>query len=190
VNADATGRTADLSRHHHVHDEPGGLITITGGKLTTYREMAADAVDAAVARLGRREKCRTQRLRLFGAGTFSEPSRGTLAAHLVSRFGSHATDVTALITDDVSLGEPLVPGLAYVRAEAVYAARHEMALTLDDVLTRRTRARLFQRDATMSVAADVAALIAPELGWDADETDRQVAAFLASCHAEEAAALT
>jgi glycerol-3-phosphate dehydrogenase len=190
VNADATGRTADLSRQHHVHDQPGGLITITGGKLTTYREMASDAVDAVVARLGRRDRCRTQRLRLFGAGTFSEPTAGTLAAHLVGRYGSHATDVMALITDDVSLGEPLVPGLAYTRAEALYAVRHEMALSLDDVLTRRTRARLFQRDTTIAVAADVAALLAPALGWDADETDRQVAAFVALCHAEEAAALT
>jgi len=188
VKADDSGRTADLSRQHHVHDQPDGLITITGGKLTTYREMASDAVDAAVARLGRNERCHTQRLRLWGASGFAEPTKGTLAAHLAGRYGSHAGDVMALVSDDVSLGEALVPGLAYTRAEAVYAARHEMVRTLDDVLSRRTRARLFLREATMAAAADVATLLAPELGWDAAETDRQVDAFLASCHAEEAAA--
>jgi glycerol-3-phosphate dehydrogenase len=190
VKAESSSRTADLSRHHSVNDRPNGLITITGGKLTTYREMASDTVDAVTVRLGVRAKCRTQRLRLLGANDFAEPGAGTLAAHLVGRYGSLASDVRALIADDASLGEPLVPGLAYTRAEAVYAARCEMALTLDDVLSRRTRARLFQRSAAMAAALDVALLLAPELGWDTDETQRQVDTFLSSCRAEEAAATT
>ena len=97
-------------------------------------------------------------------------------------------EVRALIAFDPTLGEPLVPGQPYLRAEAVYAARHEMATTLDDVLVRRTRAHLFDRSATLAVAADVADLLAPELGWDAAETERQVARYRALCDAEEAAA--
>ena len=94
----------------------------------------------------------------------------------------------ALVADDPSLGALLVPGHPHLRAEAVHAARHEMATTLDDVLTRRTRLRLFDRPAAMAAAPTVAALLAPELGWDDAETAQQVADFLASCEAEEAAA--
>ena len=79
-----------------------------------------------------------------------------------------------------------MPTLPYLRAEAVYAVRHEMATTLDDVLLRRTRAHLFDRPATLAAATDVAALLAGELGWDAAETERQVAAYRAIVAAEEA----
>src|SRR5262249_10883051 len=85
---------------------------------------------------------------------------------------------------DPHLGEPLVPGLPYVRAEAVHAVRHEMARTLDDVLTRRTRARLLARDASAAAADDVATLIAPELGWDDTERARQVKEYRAPAAAE------
>jgi glycerol-3-phosphate dehydrogenase len=95
--------------------------------------------------------------------------------------------VTALVESDPSLGEPLVPGLPYLRAEAVYAARHEMARSLDDVLARRTRARLQARDASANVAEAVAALLAPELGWTAEESARQAAAYVASVDAERRA---
>ncbi len=114
--------------------------------------------------------------------------RGTTAAHLAHRFGTQADEVRALVAFDPSLGEPLVPGLPYLRAEAVYAARHEMATTLDDVLIRRTRAHLFDRAATLDVATEVAALLAPELGWDAAETDLQVSRYRALCLAEDEAA--
>ena len=93
----------------------------------------------------------------------------------------------ALIDADPALGEPLVAGLPYLRAEAVHAARHEMATTVDDVLARRTRARLQARDASAAAAPVVAALLAAELGWSAEETDRQVAAYVALVDAERAA---
>ena len=82
-----------------------------------------------------------------------------------------------MIAFDPSLAEPLVPGLPYIRAEAVHAVRHEMATTLDDVLARRTRAHLFDRAASLAAAPAVAALIGAELGWDADEIARQVADY-------------
>ncbi len=87
-----------------------------------------------------------------------------------------------LLDDDPALAEPLVPGLPYLRAEAVYAVRHEMARTVDDVLSRRTRARLLARDASAAAADSVAALLAPELGWDAAETQRQADAYRLPSH--------
>ena len=95
----------------------------------------------------------------------------------------------ALVDGDPALGEPLVPGLDYLRAEAVYAARYEMAVTLEDVLTRRTRAHLFDRPATMAAAPAVAELLATELGWDAAETSRQVEEYLRLAEAEVADAV-
>ncbi len=187
VKAASSGRTADLSRRHKVATSTSGVISITGGKLTTYREMAADAVDVVVGRLGRKVRCRTSRLALHGADGYRPQPAGSPAAHLAERYGSGRAEVEALIATDASLAEPLVPGLPYVRAEAVYAVRAEMATTLDDVLSRRTRARLFDRAATVAAAPSVARLIAAELGWDDAEVDRQVADFTGRCAAEDQA---
>ena len=139
-------RTADLSRRHSVRVAPSGVVTVTGGKLTTYRRMAADAVDATLDVLGERGRpSRTKHLRLFG-GEGVAPAIAALEPsaheHLSGRFGTDAGTVLAMVTEDPDLGAPLVPGLPYLRAEARYAVRHEMARTLDDVLSRRTRARL------------------------------------------------
>ncbi|MCB0956017.1 MAG: glycerol-3-phosphate dehydrogenase/oxidase [Ilumatobacteraceae bacterium] len=185
VKGGGSGRTADLSRRHLVQTSDHGVVTVTGGKLTTYREMAADAVDAALGLLGRAAKCTTARLRLLGAEGYKPAPAGTPQGHLGGRYGTLATEVQALVAADPSLGEPLVPGLPYLRAEAVYAVRHEMALTLDDVLSRRTRARLQDRAATVAAAPAVAALIAPELGWDDTELAAQVTGFVVACIAEE-----
>jgi glycerol-3-phosphate dehydrogenase len=162
-----------------------GLVTITGGKLTTYRHMAADTVDAVVSHLGTAVEGRvaprstTKKLRLRGADGYEEA-----AAHddervrlLADRHGGEAGRVLELVEHDPSLGEPLVEGTDYLRAEAVHAARHEMARTLTDVLARRTRALLQARDASVAAAPAVAALVAPELGWDDAEVERQVAAY-------------
>ena len=96
--------------------------------------------------------------------------------------------VLGLIDADPSLGEPLVPGLRYLRAEAVFAVRHEMATTLIDVLTRRTRAHIQHRAACLVAAPAVAGLLAAELGWDGDETVAQIDAYRRLCDAELAAA--
>ncbi|MCE9622173.1 MAG: glycerol-3-phosphate dehydrogenase/oxidase [Actinomycetia bacterium] len=188
VKAATSGRTADLSRHHKVRVSESGVVTVTGGKLTTYREMAEDAIDTAVRRLGMRARCRTRNLPLVGAIGFVDQPAGTAEAHLADRYGGFADEITALIFGDPSLAEPLVPGLPYTRAEAIYAVRHEMALTLDDVLTRRTRARLIDRAAALRAAPSVAALLATELNWDAAEVKRQVDHFEAQCAAEASSA--
>ncbi|MGH9211841.1 MAG: glycerol-3-phosphate dehydrogenase/oxidase [Acidimicrobiales bacterium] len=175
-----TGKTADLSRRHQVTTSESGMITVTGGKLTTYREMAQDAVDVVVEqladRLGRRVgRSPTARLRLRGAEGWEEQREHD--PWLAERYGGEARVVEAMIDAEPTLGEALVRGLPYRRAEAVYAVRYEMATTLDDVLSRRTRARLLGRDASAVAAGDVAGLVGAELGWSADERARQVAAY-------------
>jgi glycerol-3-phosphate dehydrogenase len=186
----ATERTADLSRRHQVHVSPSGLVTVTGGKLTTYRKMAADVVGTFSG-----GRSRTARLPLRGAvglAYLREPGAaarfgvtGAVLAHLVSRHGAEAPRVLALEGD--GLLEPLVPGLPYLRAEAVWAAREEMARTLEDVLSRRTRALLRDRDATTAAAPAVAALVAPTLGWSAADVSAECARFDAVAARERAA---
>ena len=177
VRSEHSGRTADLSRRHRVTTGPGGVVAIGGGKLTTYREMAEDTVDEVVGLLGRKARCRTKRLTLLGASGFTESTPGTPEAHLGDRYGSLATTIDELISEDPDLAKPLVPGLPYLCAEAVYAARYEMATTLEDVLVRRTRAHLLDRAATSAAAPDVATLLAKELGWDDRGRDGQLASY-------------
>ena len=195
VNNTGSGRTADLSRRHQVTPSPSGIVSITGGKLTTYREMAADTVDAVLASLGDRapgvaRRSRTKKLRLRGAEGYVAPTDGTdpIDAHLADRFGGEAPTLRAMAATDPSLLEPLVAGLPYLRVEAVYAARYEMARNVDDVLSRRTRARLLARDASAAAAQDVAALIAPELGLSEAEAARQVADYRAAVALERTTA--
>jgi glycerol-3-phosphate dehydrogenase len=179
----SNSRTADLSRRHRVFASASGMITVTGGKLTTYREMAEDAVDAAVRAMAstgealprRARRSRTRSLALRGAAGWREASKRD--AHLGGRYGGEAAVIEAMIAADPTTAEPLVPGLPYRRAEALYAARYEMATTVDDVLSRRTRSRLLGRDATAAAADDVAALLASELGWSEAERAAQVDHF-------------
>jgi glycerol-3-phosphate dehydrogenase len=183
------GRTADLSRRHQVTTSPSRVVSVTGGKLTTYRRMAADTVDAVMDLLERRGRSRTKRLLLLGAEGYVEPAESAgEAAHLAGRYGSEAPVVEALLDTDPALRQPLVPGLPYLAAEAVYAARHEMATTLDDVLARRTRARLLARDASIAAAPAVAGLLAPELGWDEAAQAAQVRAYVDAATEERDAA--
>jgi glycerol-3-phosphate dehydrogenase len=181
-------RTADLSRRHRISVSDHGMVTVAGGKLTTYRRMAAETVGQVVQLLGRGSRhSPTGRLRLLGAEgcqSLSHPDAarrlrvdGDTLKHLAGRYGTEARTVIAMTEADPELARPLVPGLPYLRAEAVYAARYEMAWTLDDVLARRTRALLQARDASAAAAADVARLIAPELGWSASRIETEAASF-------------
>ena len=180
VKEASSGRTADLSRRHRVVTSDSGVITVTGGKLTTYREMAADTVDAVVDQVGHRiqqhvRRGRTANMAIRGADGWDE--QRDRDAHLAGRYGGEARVLEAMVATNPDLAEPLVEGLPYRRAEAVYAVRYEMATTLDDVLSRRTRARLLDRDATARAADEVAELVGTELGWSDDERARQVAAY-------------
>ena len=182
-------RTADLSRRHTVTTSSHGVVTVTGGKLTTYRKMAQDTVDVVVAQLGespRRRRCVTKNLPLMGATTKTRDPV-TLAqphARLLGRYGTASADVLALADGRPELLDPVVAGLPYTGAEVLYAAREEMAGTLDDVLSRRTRATIQRAQPTMDAATAVANLIAPDMGWDEEEAREQVARFTEACEKE------
>jgi glycerol-3-phosphate dehydrogenase len=200
--ADATSeRTADLSRRHTVRTADSGLITVTGGKLTTYRKMAADTVDEAVRvlaeqrpRLAAHRYSPTRHLRLRGALGLDGVAADRLgldertAEHLVSRYGGEARALAAIIAADPQWGRPLAEGLPYVRGEVLYAARYEMAQTVDDVLSRRTRSRLRGRAASDLAASDVAGIMAAELGWDEATVAQQVRTYHDATEAERVAA--
>ncbi|MDQ1420368.1 MAG: glycerol-3-phosphate dehydrogenase [Acidimicrobiaceae bacterium] len=201
VSSAKSERTADLSRRHRLTLSEHGLLTVTGGKLTTYRLMASDAVDQVVEHLGRgSRRSPTKRLALLGAsGSDALRSPGaagrlgvddTMLTHLAGRYGTEARTVIAMTEADPQLGRPLVPDLPYLQAEAVYAARYEMAWTLEDVLDRRTRASFLARDASAAAATAVARLIAPELGWSVERAKHEAANYCESAiRSREAAGL-
>jgi glycerol-3-phosphate dehydrogenase len=174
VRATNTGNTAALSRDHVIHIDRSGLVSIMGGKWTTYRHMAEDCVDqaATLAQLPERP-CVTHDLHIHG---FHREARQLGALWM---YGSDAYEIGKLIESDRTLGERMHPALPYVKAEVVWAAREEMARTVEDVLARRTRALFLNARAAMEMAPAVATLMAAELGWDEATKAGQVAAFRA-----------
>ena len=185
----AKGKTSDLSRKHQVRISDAGMVSITGGKLTTYRKMAEHAVDAACKQLDSKTRCRTKRLAFVGARGFRQSMLIGKDAGLAERFGAEFTQINELVAQNPHLSEPLIGGLPYIKAEAIFAVRNEMARTLDDVLSRRTRARIINRPAALASARSVAELIAPELNWSLAEITQQVSDFVNSCAREQDAAM-
>lgn len=179
--------TSKLSREHTVAHPVPGLVVVAGGKYTTYRVMAEDAVDAAVHGLDRRvADSVTEEIPLLGAEGYpamwnareriAERSGLHVARveHLLNRYGSTADQLLDLIAADPTLGKPLRHADDYLRAEIVYAASHEGARHLDDVLTRRTRISIETFDRGTRSAREAAELMAPVLGWDEDQIAREV----------------
>jgi glycerol-3-phosphate dehydrogenase len=174
-----------------VLQEINGMVTIVGGKLTTYRRMAQDTVDVLAKRDGMPISHPTQKLLLNGAIGWRNAKREIEARgqqlglapdvveHLAFTFGSNANTVLDLVNEDKSLRERLIPDLPYLHAEVVYACRAEMAMTLEDVLARRTRIILEDGTRGMGIAPAVAALMARELGWSNDQTHSQVEQYRA-----------
>ncbi|HEX7658561.1 MAG TPA: glycerol-3-phosphate dehydrogenase/oxidase [Pseudonocardiaceae bacterium] len=153
------GNTADISRRHAVITASDGLVTITGGKLTTYRRMAQDAVDAALARSGLAAlSCRTQRLPLVGAASPAELARVRAPRRLVRRYGTEAATVIAEAGEDPAMLAPVAEGIPVTPAELRYAVRHEGALDEDDLLDRRTRIGLSPADRERALPAAQAAV--------------------------------
>lgn len=183
------GKTAALSRDHTIHIDSAGLLTIVGGKWTTYRHMAEDTVNHAIT-LGKLEDvpCKTRTLRIHG---YTEPQSDL--ADAMGVYGTDAKHVRALASQDAELAKQLDPSLPYIGAQVVWAAREEMARTLDDVLARRTRALLLNSRAAVRMAPAAAKLLARELGKDQAWIDAQIQTFLdlaAQYHVEEAPAAT
>ena len=189
--------TSKLSREHLVTHAVPGLVVVAGGKWTTYRVMAKDAIDAAVSALdGRIAESTTQDIALLGAEGYQAAwnKRGKIAKafdihrvrveHLLNRYGVLTDEILDLLKARPELVEPLPGADDYIEAEVVYAATHEGALHLDDVLARRTRISIEAWDRGVSAAPVVATLMAEVLGWDAERTDREVQTYLRRVQAE------
>ncbi len=192
--------TSALSRDHSVVESPPGLVTVVGGKYTTYRTMARDAVDTTARALGRAlPRCATARVPVVGAAGWPAMRHRTDAiardtgvdvghvVRLLGRYGDEVPEVLAPVRTDASLGRPLAGAPGYLAAEYRYAATHEQAMTLEDVLTRRTHVAIEERDGGEAVAPAAAAVVAPVLGWDAARQAREVDDHLASVRADRAA---
>jgi glycerol-3-phosphate dehydrogenase len=167
------GKTSALSRDHVIHVDASGLLTITGGKWTTYRHMAEDTVDHAIT-LGKLKDadCVTKNLRIHG---YLEDCRSLGSLEV---YGSDAEAIRTLAASPAFAAQ-LHPQLPYLAAEVVWAAQAEMARTVEDVLARHTRALFLNADAAIAMAEPVAKLLAAELGRDDDWVAAQVAEFRA-----------
>jgi len=161
VKAGGSENTAALSRDHTLLISNSGLLTLTGGKWTTYRRMAEDALDQAETVGGlAKHPCRTKDLQIHGSPAPSTPDTD------LETYGADADRIRALVTAHPGLGERIHPNLPYLQAEVVWAVREEMALTVEDVLSRRTRALLLDARASIEAAPHVARWMAQELGLD------------------------
>ncbi|MFL6099853.1 MAG: glycerol-3-phosphate dehydrogenase/oxidase [Actinomycetales bacterium] len=189
--------TSKLSREHIVGHPVPGLVVVAGGKYTTYRVMAADAVDEVARALdGRVPLSCTERIPLLGADGYDAAwnSRQRTATrygvhvarveHLLRRYGTMAPDVLELVEDDPDLGAPMPGADDYIAAEVVYACTHEGARHLDDVLTRRTRISIESWDRGVGAAPVAADLMAVVLGWSEEQRDKEVEHYLARVEAE------
>jgi glycerol-3-phosphate dehydrogenase len=179
--------TSKLSREHAVASPVPGVVTVAGGKYTTYRVMAKDAVDAAVRELDApAQPCCTEVVPLLGADGYRAMwnTRALLAEemglstaqieHLLNRYGSLLPELRDLVSEQPELAEPLASAPGYLKVEAVYAAAYEGALHLDDILARRTRISIETWDRGVAAATEVAALVAPVLGWEEAEIAREI----------------
>jgi len=189
--------TSQLSREHAVSQSVSGLISVAGGKYTTYRVMAKDVIDVAARALPRRvpESC-THEVPLLGAEGFAawQNRRDELAResqlhpqqidHLLGRYGSRIVEVLDLIRRNPELARPLDGADNYLAAEVHYAATHEGALHLDDILTRRTRISIETFDRGVEAARAVAAIVGPILGWDEAAHEREIEHYEARVRAE------
>jgi glycerol-3-phosphate dehydrogenase len=188
--------TSQLSREHAVARPQPGLISIAGGKYTTYRVMAADAIDAAAADLGPIQASVTEHVPLVGAEGYAAMVNLTAelarehnlprwrVEHLLGRYGSLLAEVLALGDEDPSLLQPVPAAQEYLRAELRYAATHEAALHLDDILARRTRMSIETKHRGVDAAQETADLVRDVLGWDDEQVRAEVDSYTQRVAAE------
>ncbi|WP_238164051.1 glycerol-3-phosphate dehydrogenase/oxidase [Kribbella pittospori] len=189
--------TSKLSREHVVAHAAPGLVVVAGGKYTTYRVMAKDAIDAVANALdGRVPKCTTKNIPLVGADGYHAlwNQRHLIAQrsglhvarieHLLNRYGALVDEVLQLVEEDPSLGEQLPGTQDYLKAEIVYGAKAEGARHLDDILARRTRISIEAWDRGVGAAEAAARLVAPILGWDEATIEREVSFYIRRVQSE------
>lgn len=192
--------TTKLSREHTVDRPVPGFVSLAGGKYTTYRVMAKDAVDLAVLDLRRIvSDSVTEKLPLIGAdGYFALTQQVSAIAHendlseatvkhLLDRYGSLISEILEIVAADETMAERLIPDLPYIKAEILHAASHEGALSVEDVLLRRTRISFEAGDSGASVADEVAHIIGSVLHWNASDRKDSVQSFMKVISEEEAA---
>jgi len=190
VRAGKVGKTKKLIREHEVEvDRASGLVSVLGGKWTTYRAMAEDAINAVQQQLGMPVSgCITREHHLSGSEGYSADYPKSLVAsydvseptarHLSEKFGTNAGGVLELSRQQPELAQPIAEGFPAIQAEIAYSARNEMAATLDDVLERRTGLQFFSWKTAMAAAPVAAAVMQREMGWDSAETHRAVEAYI------------
>ena len=173
VKGDKSARTASLSRDHVIRVSTSGLITIAGGKWTTVRKMAEDCVDRVVEETGlQAQSCKTKNLRLHG---YVREASDSPRAY----YGSDLVEIQRLETESPELAQPLHDSLVLHGSDVVWAVRHEMARTVEDVLARRSRCLILNAEAALAIAPKVAPLMASELGKDETWCKEQLARFAA-----------
>jgi glycerol-3-phosphate dehydrogenase len=190
VSSGKSSRTKKLLREHEVEvDNQSGLISVLGGKWTTYRAMAEDAINAVQRQLGIAVGgCVTREHALSGTEGYSSAYpqglvanysvTDTTARHLSEKFGTRATAVLELAKQQSEFSAPVVPGYPSIRAEIAYSAHNEMAATLDDVLERRTGLQFFSWEAAMAAAPVAASVMQREMGWNEAETQSAVSDYV------------
>ncbi|MPS77065.1 MAG: glycerol-3-phosphate dehydrogenase/oxidase [Achromobacter sp.] len=182
------GKTLEIKRNHEIRVSDDGLVTVVGGKLTTSRHMAEQTIDAAQQVLGQRNACQTKKAYLLGAAGYDPQAivaSGGMSAHLGERYGTEARFVSDLMQASPALLTPIVQGLPYTEAEVLYAVRHEMASTVEDVLARRMRTRLMARDASALAAGRVGQILQAELDLPPSTIAQQVDDYLAAIKHEK-----
>ena len=200
VTRKSNSPTTKLSREHIVDHPLQGFVSIAGGKYTTYRVMAQDAVDAAADDIRRSvPESPTKEIPILGADGYKAMiNRAALIAdemklsedqviHLLDRYGSKIEDIAELIEADKSLAKPLTKDLPYLRAEVAYAITHEGARNVDDILSRRTRIAIETSDFGLSLVDEIAQLMAPYLGWSAAAKKKSIDSYKAQVAREKAA---
>jgi glycerol-3-phosphate dehydrogenase len=193
LSAEDSRDTAKLARDHEIElDSKSGLISIMGGKWTTYRSMAEDTIDAVAKYLGVSTPCSTKNHRLAGTSGYWADYWTRLvqqaqlpedtARHLAEKFGSRAEEVIALVDESAELREPLLQGLPPVRAEVIFGARHEMAASIEDVLARRVGVQMHGWNEAITAAPVTADLLATELGWSDAQKQHALADYIGHIH--------
>jgi glycerol-3-phosphate dehydrogenase len=171
ANPHNSASTKELSRRHKITLSPSGLLTIIGGKWTTYRRMAEETIDRAIkAGLLNKEKCVTSQLKLT---TFTSDN----SSERFSIYGDHSINIEKMISDKPELGIPIDPRLPYTRAEILWICRNEMPFRLEDILARRTRSLFLNARASAEIAPEVAGLMAKEFGHDLKWQKEQIKSY-------------
>ena len=163
--------TKEVSRRHKITLNPSGLLSITGGKWTSYRRMAEETIDRGIkAGILPKIACTTRKLRLLSDG--KPLNKGRLRI-----YGDGAEEIESMITDNQSLGEKLHPDLPYTKAEIVWICRNEMPVKAEDILARRTRALFLDAKASINIAPEVIKIMADEMGYDKEWQEEQLTEY-------------